>query len=124
MVTVEHAFANVPRALFPFDKHYFDRGGGVRMHYLDEGHGEPVVMVHGNPSWSFYYRDLARALTRPGPNGEAPKFRAIVPDHVGCGLSDKPSDALYDYTLDERIRDLEALLEHLGVRENITLVLH
>ena len=55
------------------------------MHYLDEGRGEPVVMLHGNPTWSFYYRELIGGL--------APDYRGIAPDHIGCGLSDKPTDA-------------------------------
>ena len=70
---------------------------------LNEGQGEPVVMVHGNPSWSFYYRNLVTALSG--------QFQCIVPDHIGCGLSDKPSDKDYDYTLEQRIDDLEALLD-------------
>ena len=90
--------------------------GGLRYHYLDEGGGEPVVMLHGNPSWSFSYRRLVDAL--------APTCRTIVPDHIGCGLSDKPGDAHYDYTLERRVRDLEALLDHLGIESGVTLVLH
>jgi pimeloyl-ACP methyl ester carboxylesterase len=90
--------------------------GGLRYHYLDEGGGEPVVMLHGNPSWSFSYRRLVEAL--------APTCRTIVPDHIGCGLSDKPDDARYDYTLGRRVRDLEALLNHLGIDGGVTLVLH
>ena len=93
----------------------FDRGG-LRYHFLDEGQGEPVVMVHGNPSWSFYYRRLVEALSH--------SYRTIVPDHIGCGYSDKPGDAAYEYTLKSRVDDLEALLEHLGVDGGITLVLH
>ena len=94
-----------------------DLGDGVRHHYLDEGAGEPVVMVHGNPSWSFYYRKLAEALS--------PDYRVIVPDHIGCGMSSKPGDDLYDYTLERRVRDLETLLfDHLGVDCGITLVVH
>jgi haloalkane dehalogenase len=93
----------------------FDRGG-LRMHYLDEGQGKPVVMVHGNPTWSFYYRRLAEAL--------APTHRVIVPDQMGCGFSDKPDDSRYDYTLASRVDDLEALLGHLGVDREVTLVLH
>jgi pimeloyl-ACP methyl ester carboxylesterase len=89
---------------------------GIRYHFVDVGKGDPVVMVHGNPTWSFYYRDLVNAL-----KGD---HRCIVPDHIGCGLSDKPDDARYEYTLSRRADDLEALLEHLGVRDNITLVLH
>jgi haloalkane dehalogenase len=88
------------------------------MHYLDEGprEGDAVVMVHGNPSWSFFYRALASAI-RDG-------YRVIVPDHIGMGLSDKPSDRQYDYTLASRVRDLERLLDHLGVNRGITLVVH
>lgn len=73
-------------------------------------------MVHGNPTWSYYYRHLVIALSG--------KCRAIVPDHIGCGLSDKPDDARYNYTLARRVEDLEALLDHLQVRDNLTLILH
>jgi cis-3-alkyl-4-acyloxetan-2-one decarboxylase len=89
---------------------------GLRYHYVDEGRGDPVVMVHGNPTWSFYYRDLIKALSG--------NYRCIAPDHIGCGLSDKPDDSRYDYTLSRRADDLEALLDHLGVRDNVTLLLH
>jgi len=102
-------------ALFPFRSHYLDRDG-VRMHYIEEGWGEPVVMLHGNPTWSFMYRDLVLALKE--------SYRCIAPDHIGMGLSDKPGDDRYDYTLESRVHDLEALLDHLHVRDNITLVLH
>ncbi len=100
---------------------YFPQGQfldlqGLRYHYLDEGRGEPVVMLHGNPTWSFYYRELVRGL-----RGE---YRTVVPDHIGCGLSDKPGDDRYEYTLGRRVEDLEALLDYLGLRENLTLVLH
>jgi pimeloyl-ACP methyl ester carboxylesterase len=101
--------------LYPFPPHYLDLNG-IRLHYLDEGTGDPVVMLHGNPTWSFFYRDLVRELS--------PGYRTIVPDHVGCGLSDKPDDSQYPYTLDRRARDLEALLDHLGLVDNLTLVLH
>lgn len=90
--------------------------GGVRYHYLDEGRGEPVVMLHGNPSWSFYYRRLVEALSGT--------YRVIVPDHVGCGRSEKPGDAQYEYTLARRVADLETLLDHLGVDHCVTLVVH
>jgi len=85
------------------------------MHYVDEGPRDApvVVMCHGNPTWSFAYRKLIAALS--------PSYRVIVPDHVGCGLSDKPQD--YTYTLDRHIRNLEALIVHLGL-EHISLVLH
>lgn len=101
---------------FPFTPHHFDRGAGLRMHYLDEGSGPPVLMVHGNPSWSFYYRNLVLALRGT--------HRCIVPDHIGMGLSDKPGDRAYDYTLAQRIDDLEALVASLDLREPLTLVVH
>lgn len=102
------------RALYPFAPHWLDLGG-VRMHYVDEGEGEPVVMVHGNPTWSFYYRNLALALRGT--------HRCIVPDHVGCGFSDRPGDAAYRYTLESRARDLRCLLDSLKL-ERFTLVVH
>ena len=101
--------------LYPFESHWFDRSG-LRLHYLDEGRGDPVVMVHGNPSWSIYYRNLAIALRD--------RYRVVVPDHIGCGLSDKPGDDRYTYTLKSRVDDLEALLDSLGFTKNVTLVLH
>ncbi len=104
-----------PKELYPFESHYFDRNG-LKLHYLDEGGGDPVVMVHGNPTWSFYYRNLAKALART--------HHVIVPDHIGCGLSDKPDDSKYDYTLASRVDDLDALLTSLNIDRNITLVLH
>jgi len=104
----------VPRELYPFEGRYLDLGG-VRMHYLDEGRGEAVVCVHGNPTWSFYYRRLVEALRG--------SHRVVVPDHIGCGLSDKPTDERYPYTLARRVDDLEALIDHLGL-EDLTLVVH
>ncbi|UCF39019.1 MAG: alpha/beta fold hydrolase [Acidobacteriota bacterium] len=97
-------------------KSHFLKLGSSRMHYLDVGEGEPVLMVHGNPSWSFMYRRLARALSSA--------HRVIVPDHIGCGLSTKPSDDEYTYTMASRVSDLERLLDSLGVEENLTLVVH
>jgi cis-3-alkyl-4-acyloxetan-2-one decarboxylase len=89
---------------------------GLRLHYIDEGEGEPVVMLHGNPSWSFLYRNLIEAVRG--------SHRVVVPDHIGCGLSDKPDDSQYSYTLKSRVDDLEALLDHLGLDRDLTLVLH
>lgn len=105
----------VKKDLYPFQSHFHDLGG-LQYHYLDEGQGETVVMVHGNPTWSFYYRNLVLALRG--------SYRVIVPDHIGCGLSDKPVDSGYSFTLQQRVDDLAALLENLGLREKITLVLH
>lgn len=101
--------------LYPFEGRFLDLGG-ARMHYLDEGRGQPVVMLHGNPTWSFYYRNLILAL-RDG-------YRVVAPDHIGCGLSDKPGDEQYEYTLGRRVDDLERLLDAAGVSDGVTLVLH
>ncbi len=104
-------------ALYPFKSHYFDRGAGLRMHYVDEGgDAPPVLMVHGNPSWSFYYRNLVKALSGT--------HRCIVPDHIGMGLSDKPDDAHYTYSLAQRIEDLGALIDSLNLTQPLTLVVH
>jgi cis-3-alkyl-4-acyloxetan-2-one decarboxylase len=90
--------------------------GGLRLHYIDEGSGDPLVMLHGNPTWSFYYRHLIDDLRD--------SHRMIVPDHIGCGLSDKPDDSRYDYTLASRVDDLERLLDRLGLDRDLTFVLH
>lgn len=101
--------------LYPFTPQSFTTPGGARMSYLDEGprSDEAILMLHGNPTWSFFYRDLVRALS--------PQFRCIVPDHVGMGLSDKPPG--YAYTLATRIADIEALVASLGLRR-VHLVVH
>jgi haloalkane dehalogenase len=103
------------RHLYPFTSRYADVNG-FRMHYVDEGRGEPVIMLHGNPTWSFYFRELIQGLSG--------RYRAVAPDHIGCGLSDTPQPCAYAYRLKNRVDDLEALLAHLGLTRNITLVLH
>jgi len=107
----------VSRALYPFDGRFFDRDG-LRYHFLDEGprQAPPVLMVHGNPTWSFHYRTLVEALRDD--------HRVLVPDHIGCGLSDKPGDDRYVYTLRERIADLEAFVDHLDLDQPLTIVAH
>lgn len=106
---------NVPADLYPFQGKTLDRAG-LAYHYLDEGQGDPVVMVHGNPTWSFYFRDLVLDLRRD--------HRCIVPDHIGMGLSEKPGDDRYRYTLASRIDDLTALLQRLNLNRPLTLILH
>lgn len=113
---------------YPATRHRFQVRPGIEMSYLDEGprDGEVVVMVHGNPSWSYYWRHLVNGLSKPG---DGKGYRCIVPDHVGMGLSDKPDDApralpRYDYTLESRVEDLTALLEHLGIDGPVTLAVH
>jgi haloalkane dehalogenase len=107
--------------LYPFTLKTFATTGGARMSYVDErgtgqspGDESAVLLVHGNPTWSFYYRHAITALVASGR-------RCIAPDHVGMGLSDKPQD--YKYTLAQRILDLEALVLSLGLKQ-IDLVVH
>lgn len=100
------------RELYPFKPHELQIDG-LRYHYLDEGAGEPLLFVHGNPTWSFYWRNLVTALS-----GE---YRTIAVDHIGCGLSDKPQQ--YNYTLAQHGANLVRLIEHLDLRD-YTLVGH
>ena len=115
------------RELYPFGSHYLDIDG-LRYHFLDEGHyldeGEKtsdaadrptLLLVHGNPTWSFYWRDLVLAFRD--------RYRVVAPDHIGCGLSDKPSCDGYPFTLARRVADLGRLIESLDLR-HITLVAH
>jgi haloalkane dehalogenase len=100
--------------LYPFAPHVLDLDG-LRYHYVDEGRGEPVLMVHGNPTWSFYFRELVQALRG--------RWRTIAPDHIGMGRSEKPGDDRYAYTLASRVADLGRLVDALDLRD-ITLVVH
>jgi haloalkane dehalogenase len=97
---------------YPFAPHYLELQG-LRYHYVDEGQGEPLLCVHGNPTWSFYWRRLISEFS--------PERRVIAPDHIGMGRSDKPQD--YRYRLGQHISNLEALIYHLNLRD-ITLVVH
>jgi pimeloyl-ACP methyl ester carboxylesterase len=100
---------------YPFAPQSFATPRGARMSYLDEGPraDEAVLMLHGNPTWSYYYRRLVRELS--------PTMRCIAPDHIGMGLSEKPQD--YDYTLATRIDDIAALIASLGLKR-VHLVVH
>ncbi|TDE48008.1 alpha/beta fold hydrolase [Nonomuraea mesophila] len=112
---------SVPRfPEYPFVSRWFARDG-LRQHYLDEGDGAPVLMLHGNPSWSYLWRRLIVAL-----RGE---HRCVAPDHIGMGLSDKPGRGRYPYTLAARVDDLDALTSHLVAERGVpdrgwTLVMH
>lgn len=105
------------RTLYPFESHFLALDqlalDKVRMHYLHEGQGAPLLFVHGNPTWSFYWRNLILAFRG--------QHRCIAVDHIGCGLSDKPQD--YNYMLAQRIEDLVQLVENLDL-SNVTLVAH
>lgn len=98
-------------SLYPFTSRWYSIEG-YRLHYLDEGEGEVVVMLHGNPTWSFFYRHLILGLRE--------SYRVLVPDHMGCGLSEKPQ--CYPYTLATHIQNLEQLLA--TVEDPVTLILH
>jgi pimeloyl-ACP methyl ester carboxylesterase len=99
-------------SLYPWKGHTLAVDGGS-LHYLDEGEGEVILAVHGNPTWSFYWRRLITTY--------ADRHRVIIPDHIGCGLSDKPQD--WPYQLSGHRDNLVALIEHLDLRD-ITLVVH
>ena len=111
-------------ALYPFKSHEI-RLDGHRYHYLDEGpqegespgraDGEVLLLVHGNPTWSFFWREIVLALCG--------RYRLVVPDHIGCGLSDKPPETAYSYRMAQRIDDLGSLIERLNLRR-ITLLAH
>ena len=98
--------------IYPFDSHFFNLNP-YKYHYIDEGEGEVLLFLHGNPTWSFYYRNLIQSFQN--------KYRCIAPDHIGCGFSDKPQD--YNYTLSTHIDNLEQLVDSLGLKD-ITLVMH
>ncbi len=100
------------RSAYPFTSRWWDTGAG-RMHYIDEGAGEPVVFIHGVPTWSFNFRHLVRHL--------APTHRCIALDHLGFGLSDKPAQG--PYAPEALAAHVEGLIEGLGLRD-VTLVVH
>lgn len=89
---------------------------GLAYRYVDEGAGPPVVMVHGNPSWSYMYRDLVSALRD--------RYRTFVPDHIGMGLSDVPPRSRYPYDLARRVEDFTEFMAALDLSEPVALVVH
>jgi len=95
---------------YPFRPHYFPVPAG-NLQYVDEGSGDPIVFVHGNPAWSFLFRNLIKDFSAT--------YRCIAPDHIGFGLSDKPED--WTYLPEEHAKNLALLLDSLGL-ENITFV--
>ncbi len=103
---------NMP-AGYPFAPRSITVTGGHRLSFLDEGRGKVIVFVHGNPSWSYLYRNMVVDLRG--------NFRCIALDHIGCGLSDKPQE--YSYRLADHRDNLAALLDALQV-EKCTLVMH
>ncbi|RMD84298.1 MAG: alpha/beta fold hydrolase [Candidatus Dadabacteria bacterium] len=97
--------------LLPFESHFAEIEG-YKMHYIDEGEGDAVILVHGNPTWCFYFRELIGKLKD--------SFRVIAPDHIGCGLSEHPPAR---FRAKDRVRHLEALLDMLGL-ESYSFVMH
>ena len=102
------------RRQWPFQPRYA-RVNGWRMHYVDEGAGDPVVLLHGNPTWGFLYREFVAPLTSAG-------FRVVIPDMIGFGLSEKPVRE-QAHSLDGHIANLTGLLRGLDLHR-ITLVCH
>ncbi len=100
----------IDKDLYPFDSRFMDLGPGT-LHYLDEGHGRPIVMLHGIPLWSFAYRHLISGLS----NG----YRCVAPDYFGFGLSDKPPG--WAYRIPDHAEVIEAFIDHLDLRD-ITVV--
>jgi pimeloyl-ACP methyl ester carboxylesterase len=100
------------RTEYPFASRWLELPSG-RLHYIDEGEGRPVVMVHGTPDWSFLWRHLVKAL--------APRYRCVALDNLGFGLSDRPPGSWY--LPENQAANLKTLIERLGLRD-ITLVLH
>jgi haloalkane dehalogenase len=115
--TPDDRFANLPG--YPFAPHYLQvddtEGGSLRMHYLDEGPADaPVVlMLHGEPSWSYLYRKMIPVVTAAG-------YRVIAPDLIGFGKSDKPAQRT-DYTYQRHVDWVRSLLQQLGLKD-MTLV--
>lgn len=97
--------------VYPFKSNFLQLGSH-NLHYVDEGEGRPILMLHGNPTWSFYYRNLIQTFS--------PKFRTIVPDHMGCGMSDKPQD--YEYSLETHIQNAYKLIKFLDLKKIILIV--
>ena len=100
------------KKIFPFKSHYIDIAG-FKMHYIDIGQGPVVLLLHGNPTWCFFYRQLIESLRD--------RFRVIAPDFIGCGFSDHPKDV--HFRAGHRIQHLEEFVDKLAL-ENFSLVMH
>jgi len=100
------------RREYPFASHWLDTGAG-RLHYVDEGRGPTVLMVHGTPTWSFLYRHLVKGLRD--------RYRCVAPDHLGFGLSERPAG--WSYRPQDQARILAQVIETLELKD-LTLVVH
>jgi len=101
------------KTIYPFDNRWLTTKSNHKIHYVDEGSGHPIIMVHGNPTWSFFYRNLIIGLRST--------HRCIAPDHIGCGLSEKPQN--YPYLLQNHINNLTTLVERLNLQK-FHLIVH
>lgn len=102
----------IDRSEYPFESRFVDLTEGT-VHYVDEGVGHPVVMLHGEPTWSFLYRDLIEGLSE--------EYRCIAPDYLGFGLSDRPDG--WTYRPSDHARVIEEFLDELSL-DQFTLVVH
>jgi haloalkane dehalogenase len=109
--TADERFDGLPG--YAFEPHYVEQDG-LRMHYLDEGAGDPVLLLHGEPTWSYLYRKVIPEL--------APVARVVAPDYFGFGRSDKPVAADW-YSYDSHCRSIERLVDELDL-EALTVVVH
>lgn len=100
------------REAYPFRSRFLELDAG-RMHYIDEGQGDAIVLVHGTPTWSFLYRNLIKELSK--------NHRCIAMDHIGFGLSDKPAG--WTYRPQDHARNVQALIDHLDL-QHFTLIVH
>ena len=103
----------IDRDAYPFPSRWLALPSGYRMHYVDEGTGEPVLFVHGTPTWSFEWRHIVRALSAT--------HRCIAPDLLGFGLSDRPR--AFEYTPEAHAEAIAAFVERLDL-DGLTLVVH
>ncbi|MEX2459634.1 MAG: haloalkane dehalogenase [Actinomycetota bacterium] len=108
--TPEGRFAGLPG--YDFEPHYLEQDEGLRMHYVDEGSGDPILMLHGEPTWSYLYRKMIPPLAR--------SHRAIAPDLFGFGRSDKPTDRAF-YTYERHVASIVRLVDDLDL-SNATVV--
>src|SRR5919198_3028128 len=108
--TPDERFANLPG--YDFEPHYAEVNG-LRLHYVDEGAGDPIVCFHGEPTWSYLYRKMLPPLVAGG-------YRVVCPDYAGFGRSDKPTERDW-YTYDRHVELVSLVLENLDLR-GVTVV--
>jgi len=108
--TPDERFDDLPG--YAFEPRYLEQDG-LRMHYVDEGAGDPVLLLHGEPTWAYLYRKMIPALAGVG--------RALAPDYFGFGRSDKPT-RIEDYSYDFHYASIERFADELDLRETTVVV--